>query len=107
MTGIEGAIDRVDQVVAVAGRCALTGVCGFGIKRIGSLLPLFAGGILNRRYAWDSAALVAIPLSMLAVLAIIAGSIVLSERLLKARYLRVAVLTASALVTAFCFPHGG
>jgi threonine/homoserine efflux transporter RhtA len=69
--------------------------------------PLFAGGILNRRYAWDSAAVFAIPLSMLAVLAIIAGGIVLSERLIEVRWLRVAVLTTSVLITAFCFPQSG
>jgi hypothetical protein len=103
---IERAIDRYDEFLAVAGVCTLTGLCGYGIERMGSLVYRF-GGILEHRYTWSLGASLAIPAVLLSLLGIIAGAIVLSEHLLPLRWLRASVLALSVLVTAFCFPHSG
>jgi hypothetical protein len=104
---IERAIDRYDQFLAVAGVCTLTGVCGYAIERMSSLIYLFAGGVLEHRYTWDLGALLAIPALFLVALGVIAGAIALSEHLLPVRWARAAVLALSVLVTAFCYPHSG
>ena len=104
---IERAIDRYDEFLAVAGGCTLTGLCGYAIERMGSLVYLFVGGILEHRYTWSLGASLAIPAVLLSLLGIIAGAIVLSEHLLPVRWVRAAILSLSVLVTAFVYPHLG
>ena len=104
---IERAIDRYNEFLAVAGVVVLTGLCGYAIERMGSLVYLFVGGILEHRYAWSVGASLAIPAVLLSLLGIIAGAIVLSEHLLPVRWVRAAILSLLVLVTAFCFPHLG
>jgi hypothetical protein len=104
---IERAIDRYDDFLAVAGGCTLTGLCGYAIERMGSLVYLFVGGILEHRYTWSLGTSLAIPAVLLSLLGIIAGAIVLSEHLLPVRWVRAAILALSVLVTAFFFPHSG
>ena len=104
---IERTVDRYDEFLAVAGGCTLTGVCGFGIERMGSLVYLFVGGILEHRYTWSLGASLAIPAVLLSLLGIIAGAIVLSEHLLPVRWVRAVILSLSVLVTAFIYPHSG
>jgi hypothetical protein len=99
--------DRYDQLLAVAGVCTLTGLCGYGIEHMGSLVYLFVGGILEHRYTWTLGASLVIPTVLLSLLGIIAGAIVLSEHLLPVRWMRAAILSVSVLVTAFVHPHLG
>jgi hypothetical protein len=103
---IEKSIDRVNAFISIAGLLILTGLCGYAMERMGSVVALFASGIASQRYHWSVGARLAIPTTIAAAAGIFAGAIWLSERLLPAKWVRIVVLTVAMIVTVFCAALG-